>query len=106
MSNSTDALVLAAYKKYFPRHLVTIGVDESMMDEDVIFSCPSSLGSPNGILGLFLPLYRDLNIKVYSESINALIPEDKESKSTLFLFCNSYQRYLTAEDVLRMIKIR
>lgn len=94
-----------------------MGVDESMMDEEVIVSCSGMLGAPNGILGLFLPQYRNLSIKVssciYNRSassakkiIDDITPENKQLKSTLFIFCNSYQGYSLATQVLQHIKKR
>ncbi|XP_031787679.1 uncharacterized protein LOC100119111 [Nasonia vitripennis] len=109
--------ILRAYKKYFPHHLIAVGVDESMMDEEIINSCPGMLGAPNGILGLFLPKHRDLTIKVasciynrsasYAEKIiEDISPDDKQLKSTLIIFCNSYQGYSLATQVLKHIKKR
>ena len=85
------------------------------MDENVIISCPGLLGTPNGILGLFLPLYRDLKIKVASclndrssnaaeMIVNKLLPESKETKSTLILFSNSYEGYSIANQTIKLIK--
>lgn len=108
--------IINTYKTHFARHLVAIGVDESLMDEEVIKSCPGLLGSPNGILGLFLPLYRDTKIKIVSskyshsqsadELIAKLIPEDTESKSTILMFGNSYMCGFNADEILNSIKTR
>lgn len=94
-----------------------MGVDECMMDEDVIVSCPGLLGPPNGILGLFLPLYRDLRIKVSSSintrSVNSaekifddIAPDDRQAKSTIIMFSISYHGYAIATRVLKLIKQR
>lgn len=80
---------------------MTIGVDESIIcnpNEELrtICSCPGLLGNPNGILGLFLPHYRDLEFKLTSLSnfrtsspeglIHDLLPKNNQTKSTLIIF--------------------
>ncbi|XP_058791121.1 uncharacterized protein LOC131664219 [Phymastichus coffea] len=91
--------VLNRYKKFFTRHLIAVGVDESMMDDKPIISCDGLLGTANGILGLFIPQYRGLQIKVkrlhrasesVSSIINSLVPDDKSAKTAMILFARPY----------------
>ena len=109
--------VLNEYKRYFPNHLVTIGVDKSMMDEKVIVSCAGLLGDPNGIAGLFFPLHQGLKIKVSSCRNNAhvqcveviandLAPDDEQTKSTIIMFSNSYTGFSLFTQALKLIEKR
>ncbi|XP_014222850.1 uncharacterized protein LOC106649765 isoform X1 [Trichogramma pretiosum] len=109
--------VLSMYKKYFPQYLVAIGVDESIMNEQVIVSCPGLLGNPNGILGLFIPEYQDLKIKIsfctngagtdaVEKITSEITPDDKKIKSTIIMFCNSHQGYSIALQVWKLIRKR
>ncbi|XP_023315969.1 uncharacterized protein LOC106649765 isoform X3 [Trichogramma pretiosum] len=78
--------VLSMYKKYFPQYLVAIGVDESIMNEQVIVSCPGT----------------DAVEKITSE----ITPDDKKIKSTIIMFCNSHQGYSIALQVWKLIRKR
>lgn len=69
------------------------------MDDRQIISCDGLLGNANGILGLFIPQYRDLQIKVKNlhqsnepvrRIIDSLVPDDKSAKTTLILFARPY----------------
>lgn len=86
--------ILKRYSQHFDKNVIAVGVVNCFEDITHIKSCPGVLGRPDGILGLFLPKWCTLKIKIayiatgndYVSFFPKLLPDNRAEKSTFLIF--------------------